>query len=207
MHCPIIKVLNPKEIFYLIQPNVWGPFPIATMTRGGGSRYFVVLGMIFLTTLGFISWKIVLKFLPSENAQEYRQRDFLDILKYYGTISHTLFSSISQQNRCVESKLHHILQTVGTLTIVASTPHFWEEASLTMVYTINKCVLHCFTKTNTLWTVIWNNPNYNLLKDFCSACFVLLQRHERTKLQPYSIMLFSWTWHRTNGVSMLWSHC
>ena len=86
--------------------------------------------MIFLTTLGFISWKIVLKFLPPENAQEYRQRDFLDILKHYGTISHTSFSSISQQNGCVESKLHHILQTVRALTIVASTPHFWEELLL-----------------------------------------------------------------------------
>lgn len=73
------------------------PFPLQQWPGEGGSRYFVVLGMIFLTTLGFISWKIVLKFLPSENAQEYRQRDFLDILKHYGNISHTLFSSISQQ--------------------------------------------------------------------------------------------------------------
>uniref|UniRef100_A0A2N9HB54 Integrase catalytic domain-containing protein n=1 Tax=Fagus sylvatica TaxID=28930 RepID=A0A2N9HB54_FAGSY len=97
-----------------------------------------------------------IKVFRSDNAREYRQTDFSTILKHYGTIFHTSCPGTSQQNGRAERKLRHILDTVRALTNAASTPA-------------------------SFWA-----PNYSLLKVIGCVCFVLLQPHERTKLQPRS---------------------
>uniref|UniRef100_A0A2N9GFN4 Integrase catalytic domain-containing protein n=1 Tax=Fagus sylvatica TaxID=28930 RepID=A0A2N9GFN4_FAGSY len=93
----------------------------------------------------------------------------------------------SQQNGRAERKLRHILDTVRALTNAASTPvSLWGEAALTAVYTINRCPSPVVQNTTPYEQLFGTAPNYSLLKVFGCVCFVLLQPHERTKLQPRS---------------------
>uniref|UniRef100_A0A2N9GP76 Integrase catalytic domain-containing protein n=1 Tax=Fagus sylvatica TaxID=28930 RepID=A0A2N9GP76_FAGSY len=128
-----------------------------------------------------------IKVFRSDNAREYRQTDFSTILKHYGTIFHTSCVGTSQQNGRAERKLRHILDTVRALTNAASTPaSFWGEAALTAVYTINRCPSPVIQNTTPYERLFGTAPNYSLLKVFGCICFVLLQPHERIKLQPRS---------------------
>uniref|UniRef100_A0A2N9GBX0 Reverse transcriptase Ty1/copia-type domain-containing protein n=1 Tax=Fagus sylvatica TaxID=28930 RepID=A0A2N9GBX0_FAGSY len=63
---------------------------------------------------------------------------------------------------------------------------FWGEAALTAVYTINRCPSPVVQNTTPYERLFGTAPNYSLLKVFGCVCFVLLQPHERTKLQPRS---------------------
>uniref|UniRef100_A0A2N9I8J5 Reverse transcriptase Ty1/copia-type domain-containing protein n=1 Tax=Fagus sylvatica TaxID=28930 RepID=A0A2N9I8J5_FAGSY len=60
------------------------------------------------------------------------------------------------------------------------------EAALTAVYTINRCPSPIIQNTTPYERLFGTAPNYSLLKVFGCVCFVLLQPHERTKLQPRS---------------------
>ena len=53
-----------SEPFDLIHFDIWGPTPVPTE---GGSRYFVILWMIFLDILGFICFTIGLNLCPFTN--------------------------------------------------------------------------------------------------------------------------------------------
>jgi hypothetical protein len=206
---PALPFNNSESIasatFNLIHSDVWGPSPVPTV---GGSRYFV----IFVDDFSRYTWiylmknrsevltiyrdfaKMVqtqyskaIKVFRSDNAREYRQTDFSTILKHYGTIFHTSCAGTSQQNGRAERKLRHILDTVRALTNAASTPaSFWGEAALTAVYTINRCPSPVIQNTTPYERLFGTAPNYSLLKVFGCVCFVLLQPHERTKLQPRS---------------------
>uniref|UniRef100_A0A2N9H472 Integrase catalytic domain-containing protein n=1 Tax=Fagus sylvatica TaxID=28930 RepID=A0A2N9H472_FAGSY len=137
--------------------------------------------------LGHTQYSKAIKVFRSDNAREYRQTDFSTILKHYGTIFHTSCAGTSQQNGRAERKLRHILDTVRALTNAASTPaSFWGEAALTAVYTINRCPSPVIQNTTPYERLFGTSPNYSLLKVFGCVCFVLLQPHERTKLQPRS---------------------
>uniref|UniRef100_A0A2N9HG58 Integrase catalytic domain-containing protein n=1 Tax=Fagus sylvatica TaxID=28930 RepID=A0A2N9HG58_FAGSY len=128
-----------------------------------------------------------IKVFRSDNAREYRQTDFSTILKHYGTIFHTSCAGTSQKNGRAERKLRHILDTVRALTNAASTlVSFWGEATLTAVYTINRCPSPIVQNTTPYEQLFGTAPNYSLLKVYGCVCFVLLQPHERTKLQPRS---------------------
>jgi hypothetical protein len=54
------------------------------------------------------------------------------------------------------------------------------------VYTINRCPLTVIQNTIPYEWLFGTAPNYSLLKVFGCVCFVFLQPHERTKLQPRS---------------------
>jgi transposase InsO family protein len=125
-----------------------------------------------------------IKVFRSDNAREYRQTNFFTILKHYDTIFHTSCPGTSQQNGTAKRKLHHILDTIRALTNAASTlVSFWGEAALTAVYTINRCPSLVIQNTTPYERLFGTTPNYSLLKVFDYVCFVLLQPHERTKLQ------------------------
>jgi transposase InsO family protein len=80
-----------------------------------------------------------IKFFRSDNAMEYPESTFLSTLKQNGTISHHSCPNTSQQNGRAERKHRHILDTVRALLLSASIlKHFWGEATLTIVYTINR---------------------------------------------------------------------
>uniref|UniRef100_A0A2N9HCA8 Integrase catalytic domain-containing protein n=1 Tax=Fagus sylvatica TaxID=28930 RepID=A0A2N9HCA8_FAGSY len=165
---PALPFNNSESIafatFDLIHSDVWGPSPVPTT-----------------------QYSKAIKVFRSDNAREYRQTDFSTILKYYGTIFHTSCAGTSQQNGRAERKLRHILDTVKALTNAASTPvSFWGEATLTAVYTINRCPSPVVQNTTPYERLFGTTPNYSLLKVFGCVCFVLLQPHEPTKLQPHS---------------------
>jgi hypothetical protein len=179
------------------------PFPVPIM---GGSRYFVIFEDDFSRYIWIYLMKNrsevliiyrdfakmiqtqyskVIKVFQSDNAR--KQTDFFTILKHYGTIFHTSCTGTSQQNGRAERKLCHILDTIKALTNAASTPvSFWGEATLTAVYTINQCPSPVIQNKTPYEWLFGTTPNYSLLKVFGIVCFVLLQPHKRTKLQPHS---------------------
>jgi transposase InsO family protein len=191
--------------FDLIHSDVWGPSPVASMS---GSRYFV----IFVDDFSRYTWVFLMKSrselldiyrnfakmietqfskpikaFRSDNALEYTQHDFQSILKHYGTISHLSCPGTSQQNGRAERKLRHILDTVRALLLSTSLPTpFWGEATLTAVYTINRLPTPILDNCTPYERLFGSVPSYHHLRIFGSACFVLLQPHERTKLEPRS---------------------
>jgi hypothetical protein len=76
-------------------------------------------------------------FFCCNNAIEYCESTFLTILKQNGTLSHHSCLGTSQYNGHAECKHGHFLDTIKALLIYAFVPeHLWEEATLTVVYTI-----------------------------------------------------------------------
>ena len=80
-----------------------------------------------------------IKTFHSDNALEYTQYAFQDLLHSYGTVHHLTCSGTSQQNGRAERKLRHILDTVRALLLFAkvSAP-FWGEIALNAVHAINR---------------------------------------------------------------------
>ncbi|GFS44400.1 hypothetical protein Acr_00g0090110 [Actinidia rufa] len=87
----------------------------------------------------------------------------------------------------LECKLQHILDTVRALLISASViESFWREAALTAVCTINRTPSLVTNNISLYEKLYGTTPNYNLLRVFGSACFVLFQPYERNKLKSRS---------------------
>uniref|UniRef100_A0A2N9IJC8 Integrase catalytic domain-containing protein n=1 Tax=Fagus sylvatica TaxID=28930 RepID=A0A2N9IJC8_FAGSY len=122
-----------------------------------------------------------------DNAQEYHDKSFLSILDSNGTLPHYSCPYTSQQNGCAERKLRHILDVVRTLLISASVlEHFWGEAALTVVYTINRIPLPTTHKKSPFELLYDKLPDYSSLRVFGCVCFVSVPSHERNKLEPRS---------------------
>ena len=128
-----------------------------------------------------------IKVFRSDNAQEYKVHEFTSIQHQFGIVPHSSCAVTSQQNGRVERKLRHILDVVRATTIASSTPsQFWGEATLTTVYTINRCPSP-IVQNQTLYDLLFGcSPSYDLLRVFGCVCFVLLHDHERNKLQSRS---------------------
>jgi hypothetical protein len=121
----------------------------------------------------------------SDNALEYTQNVFQNILKHYSTAPHLSCLSNSQQNGRAERKLRHILDTVHALLLSSLVPtHFLGEATLTTVYTMNRLPTPILANCTPHERMFDTSPHLPLIRVFGSACFVLLQSHERTKLEP-----------------------
>ncbi|KAJ9541338.1 hypothetical protein OSB04_027844 [Centaurea solstitialis] len=83
----------------------------------------------------------------------------------------------------------HILDTIRTLLISAKCPErFWGEAAFTAVYTINRHPTPTLQNKSPFEALHGITPAYELLKVWGCACFVQLQPHEHTKLQPRSCL-------------------
>ena len=199
------SVSHALSSFYLIHYNVWGPYPISTP---GGSRYFV----IFVDDFSRYNWiylfknryelyqtyrdftKIIetqfskpVKVFRSDNAQEYRAHEFTYILHQFGIVPHSSYAGTSKQNGKAERKLRHILDVVRATTITASIlSQFWEEATFTVVYTINRCPSPIVQNQTPYDLLFCSSPSYDLLRVFGCVCFTLLHDHERKKLQSCS---------------------
>ncbi|CAL5387066.1 unnamed protein product [Camellia sinensis] len=191
--------------FDLIHSDIWGPSPTTTM---GGSRYFVV----FIDDFSRFTWLFLMKhrselkhiyyrfaqmvhtqfsktikIFRSDNAMEYRDSDFLSFLQHHGTLPHRSCAGTSQQNGRAERKHRHILDTTRALLLSSSCPeNFWGEAALTAVYTINCSPTPVIHNQTPFERLHGTPPPYANLRVFGSACFVLLQSHEHTKLEPRS---------------------
>ena len=91
----------------------------------------------------------------------------------------------SQQNGRAERKHRHILDSVRAMLISSSCPErAWGEAVLTSVYVINRLPSVVLSNISPFERLYNTAPDYNSLKVFGCVCFVLLQPHEYTKLEP-----------------------
>ena len=124
-----------------------------------------------------------IKIVRSSNALEYTQNAFQALLHSYGTIHHLTYPSTSQQNGRAERKLCHILDTVRTPFLFAKVPNpFWVLFMLFMLliaFQALSSILH-------MSAFLGHPPDYHHLRSFNSACLVLLQPHEKKKLEPRS---------------------
>uniref|UniRef100_A0A2N9EJL0 CCHC-type domain-containing protein n=1 Tax=Fagus sylvatica TaxID=28930 RepID=A0A2N9EJL0_FAGSY len=93
----------------------------------------------------------------------------------------------SQQNGRAERKHRHILDSVRAFLISASCPErFLGEAALTAVYTINRLPSSALQNVTPFECLYGTPASYSSLRVFGCACFVLLQPHEHSKLEPRS---------------------
>jgi transposase InsO family protein len=174
--------------FDLIHSDVWGPSPVPSMS---GSRYFVIFvddfsryTLVFLMKSCYKLFDIYrnfakmvetqfskcIKAFRSDNALEYTQHAFQNILKHYGIASHLSCPGTSQQNRRAERKLRHILDIVRALLVSSLVPtHFWDEATLTAVYTINRLPTPILANCTPHEQLFGSSPTYHQLLIFCSA--------------------------------------
>ncbi|KAJ9548276.1 hypothetical protein OSB04_020819 [Centaurea solstitialis] len=189
--------------FDLIHSDVWGPAPYPSM---GGHRYFVIfnddhtrftwiylmkhrseLPQLYINFARMIQTQFSkpIKILRADNAMEYKESSLIAFLRSQGTISQYYCPGTSPQNGRAERKHRHILDTVCTLLVSAKCPErFWGEVAFTAVYTINRHptpVLQHKSPYEVLHGVLLA---YELLKVWGCACFVQLQPHEYTKLEP-----------------------
>jgi hypothetical protein len=128
-----------------------------------------------------------MKFFRSDNAMEYCESTFLTTLKQNGTLPHRSCPNTSQQNGRAERKHRHILDTVRALLLSVSIhKHFWGEAALTAIYTINRVPSPTTLNWSPYELLHGSPPDYRSFRIFGCVCFVLLPPHERTKLEPHS---------------------
>lgn len=113
------------------------------------------------------------------------EKFFLNFPVKSGTILQHSYAGTSQQNGCAERKHHHILNTVRALLISAScTERFWGEAAYTVVHNINRITSPVIKNKSPYEWLYGTLPDYDSLYASGCACFVLLQPHEYTKLEP-----------------------
>jgi hypothetical protein len=189
--------------FNLVHSDIWGPAPTPSM---GGSRYFVLfiddysrftwifmmknrheLPQIYINFAKMIKTQFskTIKVFRRDNAMEYRDSKLLSFLHEQGTLSEFSCPYTSQQNGRAERKHRHILDSVCAMLISASCPkRAWGEAALTAVHIINRLPSSIIDNVSPFERLYLTTPNYNTLKVFGCACFVLLQPHEYTKLEP-----------------------
>ena len=189
--------------FDLVHSDIWGPAPTPSM---GGSRYFVLfiddysrytwifmmknrheLPQIYINFAKMIKTQFskTIKVFRRDNAMEYRDSKLLSFLGEQGTLSEFSCPYTSQQNGRAERKHRHILDSVRAMLISASCPErVWGEACLTAVHIINRLPSSVLGNVSPFERLYHTTPDYNSLKVFGCACFVLLQSHEYTKLEP-----------------------
>jgi hypothetical protein len=118
---------------------------------------------------------------------EYRDSQFLDFIHTQGTSIQRSYAGTSQQNGRTERKHRHILNSVRVFLIPASCPeHFFGEAALTVVYTINHLPSSALQNVSPFERLYGTPPSYFSLRFFGCACFVLLHPHKYFKLEPRS---------------------
>lgn len=128
-----------------------------------------------------------IKVFRTDNVMEYKSEEFLNFLHKNGIISHYSCPNTSQQNDHVERKHKHILKTTRALIISKSCFEiFWGKATFAAIYTINHVPSSIIGNQTHFECLFGVSLYYNLLKKFGYACFVLLQSHEKTKLEPHA---------------------
>jgi hypothetical protein len=106
---------------------------------------------------------------------EYRDSQFLDFIHIQGTIIQRSCAGATQQNGRAERKHCYILDSVRTFLIFASCP-----------YTINRLPSSALQNVTSFERLYDTPASYSSFRVFGCACFVLLQLHEHSKLEPRS---------------------
>ena len=193
--------------FELVHYDVWGPYLVLSSS---GFKHFVT----FVDDFSRVSWLYLMKShskifshfsgfcaeiqtqfhvsvqtLRSDNAKEYLSEPFQSFMLQYEILHQTSCVDTPSQNRVVERKNRHLLETVQALLFQMNVPkHFWADAVSTTFFFINRrpsSVLNWATPYHQLF------PN-NLLfpidpKVFGCTCFVRDVCPQVSKLDPKSL--------------------
>jgi len=141
----------------LIHSEIWGPSLVSSIN---GFLYFVLfiddfscftwiyflknrseLPQIYISFARMVKTQFScdIKILRTDNAMEYCDSSLLQFLSQQGTTVQCSCPHTSQQNGRAERKHRHVLDSVCALLPSASCPEkFWLEATLNVVYTINR---------------------------------------------------------------------
>jgi hypothetical protein len=127
----------------------------------------------------------VIKVFRRDNSMEYCDSTLLMFLADQGTVSEFSCLGTSQQNGRAERKHRHILNIVRAMLLSSSChERIWGEAALAAAYIINRLPSLILGNMSPFERLHQVSPDYTSLKVFGCACFVLLQPHEYTKLEP-----------------------
>ena len=128
-----------------------------------------------------------IKVFRSNNAQEYKAHEFTSILHQFSIVPHSSCADTSQQNGKAEHKLRHIFFMLLVLLLLPLLLLLSFGGKLLLLpFTPSIYVLLPLFKIKLLMICCLVLPSYDLLRVFGCVCFVLLQDHERNKLQSRS---------------------
>lgn len=186
---------SPHEI---VHTDVWGP----AITLVGGLKYHVS----FLNDYSRFTWLYLLKHksevetafysfqklaerslnakihtVQSDWGGEYRRLN-----RYFtrsGIIHQVTCPHTSKQNRIVERKHRHIVETVIALLVQSSVPVcFWDEAFLAACYLINRMLSRVLQNDTPVSHLFNEKPDYSFLQVFSCACWPNLRPYNARKL-------------------------
>ena len=91
-------------------------------------------------------FNVSIRVLRSDNAHEYFSTPFTSFMSQHGILHQSSCTHTPQQNRVVERKNRHLVETAHTLLLHSHVPfRFWGDVVLTTCYLINhmpSSVLH-----------------------------------------------------------------
>ncbi|KAJ9564443.1 hypothetical protein OSB04_000409 [Centaurea solstitialis] len=146
--------------FDLIHSDVWGPAPHPSM---GGCRYFV----IFVDDHTRFTWIYLMKHRS-------------ELPRIYITFARMIQTQFSKPIKILRADNAMEYKESSLIAFLRS------QAAFTAVYTINRHPTPTLQNKSPYETLHGITPAYELLKVWGCACFVQLQPHEHTKLQPRS---------------------
>ncbi|KAI0502052.1 hypothetical protein KFK09_016997 [Dendrobium nobile] len=190
----------------LIHSDVWGPSPIKSVQ---GFRYYVIfvddfsrftwifpmrnkseVPNIFISFKAFIEKQLStqIKCLRTDGGSEYLNNTLTSFLTT-NYIHHQISCPYTpEQNGLAKRKHRHIGDTTRTLLSTSSVPYIhWPEATLTVVYLINRMPSNNTQKLSPYHLLFNKSPDYSLLRTFGCECYPLTPSHLRHKLQPKAI--------------------
>ena len=149
------RVSAPFEIVY---SDVWGPCPVMSLTE---FKYFVT----FVDDFSRVTWLYLMKIcselfshfsafyaeiqtqfhvtvrtLRSDNAKEYFSKPFQSFMLQHEILHQTSCVDTPFQNRVVERKNNHLLETTQALLCHMNVPkHFWADVVSTTFFLLTGC--------------------------------------------------------------------
>jgi len=208
-----------KGILDYIHSDVWGPAPTISF---GGSLYFVS----FIDDYSRKVWVYLLKrksevfsmfmqfkasvekstgrsikCLRTDNGGEFTSLEFENYCKEVGIERHKTTTYTPQQNGVVERMNRTLLERARCMLSNANVEQgLWGEALLTACYLVNhspSTAIDCKT-TEEVWT---GHPcDYSNLKNFGCDAYALINKKERSKLDPRSKRCIFVGYGEKNGV-------
>ncbi|PKU72052.1 Retrovirus-related Pol polyprotein from transposon TNT 1-94 [Dendrobium catenatum] len=195
-----------KNVLELIHCDVWGPSPIVS---NNGYKYY----LLFVDDFTHYSWVYPLqlkseaftqflhfkstvenqfnkhiKTLRTDGGGEFVNKIFNAYLSRAGIVHQLTCPYTPQQNGVAERKHRHLIETVRSLLFHANLPtHFWFEALLTAVHTIN-WLPSKNSRNKSPFKLLHNSPpDYAHLKVFGCLCYPWIPTQLQHKFQPRSI--------------------
>ncbi|KAJ9552004.1 hypothetical protein OSB04_016049 [Centaurea solstitialis] len=131
-------------------------------------------------------WHARLGHLSSARVQLLANSGLLELPQIYITFARMIQTQFSKPIKILRADNAMEYKESSLIVFLRSQEHFWGEAAFTAIYTINRHPTPTLQNKSPYETLHGITPAYELLKVWGCACFVQLQPHEHTKLQPRS---------------------